>query len=311
MILDNSLPSFLSGMLDEKCVTIYLFHGVIESSDNKVRNYTGKHIELDLFHSCLSVLKKNGNALSMEQIYDHLTNKIAFPKNSYAVTFDDGFENNYSIALPALTEIGIPATIYISTDFINSNTMSWADRMEHLVEQSRENSVRLPFCTETYPMNTAKDRIALLKDLRKHVKTTPDCDVNDLIAELGELLKCDLIFHSDHPLDKKMNWDQVIHAAGNDLITIGGHSHTHPILSFLGEQELEFEISMSVRSMKEKASIEPNHYSYPEGLAHCFNNNVINKLKSYGVKCCPTAIYGNNSIHEDPFHLKRILIMND
>ena len=59
---------------------------------------------------------------------------------------------------------------------------------------------------------------------------------------------------------------------------------------------------------KKKADIDTIHYSYPEGLKHCYSQNVIYELKKRGVLCYSTAISGLNNITDDLFHLKRVMI---
>ena len=74
------------------------------------------------------------------------------------------------------------------------------------------------------------------------------------------------------------------------------------------ETPLSYELDTSMKLLKDKADIVPRHYSYPEGLKHCYSQNVIKELKKRGVLCCPTAIEGVNFIADDLFHLKRIMI---
>ena len=97
-------------------------------------------------------------------------------------------------------------------------------------------------------------------------------------------------------------------ATGCDLMNIGGHSHTHAILSFLSPAALNNEINTSLRLLQDKAGVASTHYSYPEGLAHCYSDAVISELKKFGVQCCPTAIDGVNRPGIDPFHLNRIMV---
>jgi len=179
-----------------------------------------------------------------------------------------------------------------------------------LIDKTTVSTVKLPWDDSAHSLLTSEDKINVLKSLRNYVKSTPSCDVNELIYKIAESVQCEPVCASDSPLDLKMNWEQIAKANDHPLITIGGHSHTHPILSFLNDHDLEFEISTSVITMRENAGISADHYSYPEGMKHCFNEKVIAKLKEYGVKCCPTAMAGVNSCHEDPFHLKRILVIN-
>ena len=88
---------------------IFLFHGVIKKNLFSVRNYNNKHILEKKFIKILSFLKKNGNALSIDELCNRIRNNIDLPKNTYLITFDDGFENNYSIASSILKHFKIPA----------------------------------------------------------------------------------------------------------------------------------------------------------------------------------------------------------
>jgi len=308
--LDGSLPELMTGMLDRRNLTVFLFHGVIKRNESDVRNYNGKHITQDLFHRCMQTLAGKGVSLSMDEVCDYLKDGSDFPANSYAVTFDDGFENNISIAAPILEELKIPATIYITTDFIDSNTMSWADRLDYMIDQTREKTMILPWEDSAIPIRENAEKIEALKLMRAYIKSTPGLNLEQLINEIAVTLKTEPVSNSDDPLDLKMSWEQVRQAVNNELLIIGGHSHTHPILSFLDDSELEYEIQTSVEMMYEKGRVKPDHYSYPEGLSHCFNSRVINNLKGYGVRCCPTAISGNNSSGTNPFYIRREMIIN-
>ena len=73
---------------------------------------------------------ENWNSIIYGSSFVPHENETPFPKNSFALTFDDGFENNMSIAAPILTDYKVPATIYVTTNFIENNEMSWIDKIE-------------------------------------------------------------------------------------------------------------------------------------------------------------------------------------
>ena len=100
---------------------IFLFHGVIKKKKFKIRNYNNKHLLENYFYKIIKNLKDNGKALSMDEIIFIKKNKQKFPKKSFAVTFDDGFENNYNVAAPILDDLNIPATFYFSTNCIKKS----------------------------------------------------------------------------------------------------------------------------------------------------------------------------------------------
>ena len=116
-------------------LAVFLFHGVVRQSRYAVRNYTGKHMERDRFCRIIEGLKNAGSALSMDDVVDHCQSGRPFPRRAFAMTFDDGFENNVSIAASILKELSVPASFYITSSFVEHNAMSWIDRIEHSLEE--------------------------------------------------------------------------------------------------------------------------------------------------------------------------------
>ena len=308
MKFDANLSENLASRLANNSVAIFLFHGVIRKQKDPVRNYTGKHIGADLFAECMNALLKKGNPLSMEDIRLMSEENLPFPSNSFAVTFDDGFENNISVAAPILHDLNIPSTIYVTSKFVDENGMSWIDRIEYAVQDTELKTIAAEWINTDFKIDDAEQKISFLRNIRQYVKNTPECDPNQFADALCVRLGKSGKLATEDQLDLKMTWDQVRDANASDLITIGGHSHSHPILSFLSQEQLKAELDISLNMLLERANVAPTHYSYPEGLSHCFSENVIKELKNRGVKCCPTAIDGINRVGVDPFHLKRIMV---
>ena len=93
-----------------------------------------------------------------------------------------------------------------------------------------------------------------------------------------------------------------------ELITIGGHSHTHQILSYLDDQALNFEIFTSIEMLQQNICRKLHHFSYPEGLSQHFSQRCIDVLRAAGILICPSAIPGVNDNHTDLFHINRISV---
>lgn len=298
------IENYISKLSSDKIV-IFLLHGVIKKEFYSVRNYNKKHIFESDFYHLIKDLKNNGNAVSMN---DFITRK-AIPKNAYVITFDDGFENNYSVAVPILKEFETPATFYITSSFINENKMSWIDQVDYAIEQTEKNEIN--FMERNFSLNSDEDKIIFLEYVRQNYKGNrsffleKERYVND-IFEQTKVPFCDTL-HT--PIDLKMSWDQVYQISQDKLFTIGGHTHTHPIMSYLDDEDLSEEIELNIQFLKEKCLLDVDHFSYPEGLDFCFNEKVIHKLKEAGIKCCPTAIDGENHIHDNLFYLKRVPVI--
>ena len=295
-----------SDHLRKEGVAIFLFHGVIREQRFAVRNYTGKHLLRERFVSVLEDLHHHGTAVSLEEIVAAQRGK-PLPERAFAVTFDDGFENNYSVAAPILSGLEIPATFYVTTGFIESNDSSWIDRIEYAVEGKGQFQLALPFREGGRRYATREEKVGLLEEIRRFVKNDPTVDpyafAQDICRQLGVTAMA-----PEPDLDQKMSWDQIRVLSQNGLFLIGGHGHTHRILAYLDSKALEEEIVQSLTKLRRQLGSPVEHYSYPEGLSHCYSDRVIRLLRDHGIFCAVTAEEGINRPGDDLFRLKRIMV---
>lgn len=292
--------------LSSREVAIYLFHGVTYPNECVVRNYTRKHLDVDYFSSVVRRLKAHGTPVSMEDIRLHYEDGKPLPPKAFAITFDDGFENNLTVAAPVLLEQKVPATFYVTTGLVDSNLMAWIDRIEYAVEFRPRGALKLPWGERVF--QGAEGRKELLTEIRTHVKRDSSIDSDGLASDIQQQLGVPVTHMNDHPLDRKLNWHQVKTLANEPSFIVAGHSHTHRILEHLPDAELEWEIDTSLKLLEEKAGVRSVHYSYPEGLSFCYSDRVIGVLKQRGIRCCPSAEDGTNGSVADLFHLKRIMV---
>jgi peptidoglycan/xylan/chitin deacetylase (PgdA/CDA1 family) len=290
-------------------LSIFLFHGVVESLKHEVRNYNRKHLTKDYFYNKIKELKGQGTPLSMDQVINCYQSGEEYPPRAFVVSFDDGFENNYSVAAPVLKDLNVPAIFYITTDFIENNSMSWIDRIELCIENTTVSKIHLPWHPGEVEMKDNAGKIVILEEIRRHVKSDPSIDVENLIENIFDQCRLASVKSSDDALDLKMSWDQAKRLADDEDYIIGGHSHYHSILSFLSPVDLQNEIDLSLLLLEEKLAYKTVHYSYPEGLEHCYSQAVIQVLQHKGIVCCPSAVEGYNSLADDLFNLKRIMVV--
>ena len=304
------IDRYVSRLSDDNLMML-LLHGVIREQTDLVRNYNRKHILESEFHDLMVALKKKGTPLDIDEFIDIQSQDKSLPSGSFVVTFDDGFENNYSVAAPILKALDIPAIIYVTTKFIDDNLMSWIDQVDLAVQTTERKILNLSFVDYPVDISSVEAKIQFLNFIRTTAKGDRNF-FNRIDLVIDEICTvCDLprIKSADGPLDKKMNWAQVRELAHGGLIKIGGHTHTHPVMSYLSDQGLEDEVSICLSKIDQGAAQKTTHFCYPEGLAHCYNDKVIDCLKEHNVVCSPTAIDGVNPVNTDLFHLRRVFII--
>jgi len=99
--------------------TILMYHMVSKAESTKEARYSCLP---DLFHSQMKVLASSGTQfITLKDIESFYIDNTPLPDSAVAITFDDGFMDNYDNAFPVLCEYEIPATIFLTTGLINKS----------------------------------------------------------------------------------------------------------------------------------------------------------------------------------------------
>jgi len=289
-------------------LTILLYHGVTNIQSRGIENIQGKHIQALDFAMQMEYLRKHCHVLSLDEFLEIKKGGDTLPPKSTIVSFDDGFRNNYSIAAPILEEHQIPAVFYISSGVVSTDIMFWVDILEDAINLSAKSTINVKLDKEVeFSIRNNREKLQALARIKGYCKTATAVEKDRIIQETQEAAGVVAkVCHSDNY--QKITWKELKEMHENSLFTIGGHALYHNILSSLEASLLKKEIRASLDLLEINLQSPITHYSYPEGQAYHYNQEVINQLKENGIVCSPSAICGMNSITEDPFHLKRIMV---
>lgn len=287
---------------------ILLYHGVYDCNLKGIENYSGKHISKSNFISQLKLLKeKNFTFLSFDEIIQITKSKKQFPKNSVAISFDDGFANNYDIACPILDDYKIPAIFYVCSGLIGKDDLFWVDKIEACINNSNKNKIELSLDKlYSFVLNDNKNKIQANEKIKKFCKKSKTNIRDNILDELQVItdITPNNLMSENY---KIMNWDQLAQINDNALFTIGGHNLYHDTFTNIEPTKIQNEIFETIKLLEDNLRTKTKHYSYPEGQLADYNERVISELKNQGIECCPSAIYGFNTNILDLFNLKRIM----
>ena len=286
MIIKNL--SKLKKSLNSSDLSIYLFHGVIKDKikSNSIRNYNFKHIDQNKFEKYIKFLSNNGNAITLNDILDKNQNY----KNKYIITFDDGFYNNYKYALPILKKYNVPHIIYLTTNYVDKNLISWIDRIDIAIDRCKKKYLYSNLFKKKFKISTKKNKILFLNFIRKYSKSLKKIDLNKFSEILLKDLKLFAPITSKSDIDRKLNWKHVIKMSKNNLTYFGGHSHNHNVLGHLSQSQYKKKKKKSISFISKKGNLKIKHYSYPEGFETSFNDKIINLLKKNKIQTAVTTL---------------------
>lgn len=220
------------------------------------------------------------------------------------LTFDDGYLDFYEIAYPLLVKYEVPATFYVCTGFINKELWMWYDKIEYLLESTQQQHLAIAIEDKQYSWQLGSRQLNHICtiELQSALKTVSTEKVESYIHALGLLLEVEV---PDIPPHKyaACDWEH-LRAMDNGLINIGGHSHTHPILTNCTEQQIQFELNHCTELLKSELNSPIEHFCYPNGQATDFSEGIIKQLKALGYSSAVTAFTDGHN-EKDVFKLRR------
>ncbi len=304
--MDNNFSTVLENT--KKNLVILLYHGVTGLKNNGIHNLQGKHISDKVFRDQMEYIKLNCYPISIEdwiQIRDYPKD---IPDNPVIVTFDDGYENNFSKACPILEELKLPSVFFVSSGLIGTDKMFWVDILEDSINRSNLKEIEVTLSIKkNFDISSVKTKFQSLKEIKRWCKNENNHEKERVVKEIINVTQVEPnnLINENY---KILNWDQVIEMDRNNLFTIGCHGLNHSILTSLTTKELEFDVKESIRIINDQLGKPTTFYSYPEGQINHFNQKVIGVLKNHGIKCSPSAVQGLNEFEDDLFFLKRLMV---
>jgi peptidoglycan/xylan/chitin deacetylase (PgdA/CDA1 family) len=216
-----------------------------------------------------------------------------WPPNALAVTVDDGYRDFYQVAYPVFREYGIPATVYLVSDFLDGREWLWLDRVRWMflhspkIPGTREQRLRAALAAnEKAKRLPNQDRLAWLRALPGEMGVEPPEACPEQYAP--------------------MTWEQVREAAAHG-IDFGGHTRSHPVLSMLsGEPELTAEIAGSKRRIEEQLGKPVEHFCYPNGSLSDFTDAAVKVVRAANFRTATTTVPGLVLPAADAFRLSRL-----
>ncbi len=287
---------------------IIMYHGLTDQ-DDQLENYHGKHLHIQTFKKHLEYLKKYYSIIPLDTFVEHVLTKTTLPKNAVVLTFDDGYESNFTLGFPLLKEFNAPATIFLTTDFIEQKQFIWPNRIEYAILTTRHSSLRMPIKNEelVFDLNSDEAKKKAINDIKILLKSLDHTQRLEFVDEMEKSLEQKLMFNETTPLTHRaLSWPQIQEMSQSNLITFGAHTCSHPILALCTSELMDKEITTPKKIIEEKLNKNCPLFCYPYGGEDSFNEQTKKCVQEAGFCCALTTITGTNDALTDLFTLKRL-----
>lgn len=264
------------------------------------------------FATQMRELKRQFRVLSVQSAIAEIKEKGALTAATAAVTFDDGFLSTYTLAYPILSELSIPATVYLPTDWINRKMTPWWLKLHQIIDQAELPSVppdsieKLLEHKFKWKLNGAKestDKKSILQEqLEPFFRDLPDKLLNEQLDRLRDLL-------CNHPLPasglaEPMSWEMIREMADNG-IEFGAHTCSHLNLRHATLAEAETEMAGSKAEIERQLGRSLSGFAYPYGADSDSYQELVAILEQIGFEYAVTTVYGNNDHQTNRYLMRR------
>lgn len=267
---------------------ILMLHRVVgEKSECLDQHLTVTEAYLD---ETLAALRRLGVKLvSMPDIAAALSGERTLGGRAVALTFDDGYRDNLTRALPILEKHQAPATIYVVSGAPDRDMDVWHLRLERLIRESSSLSLKALGLDETLHLTSFADKktaYARLTDLAFR-------DMPRFKAFLLDLLPFSRLTDAALMDEMYLSWKELKTLADHQLITIGAHTVSHPILAALSEDEALGEMTRGRARIRQELDRPADHFAYPYGRRGECDSREFRLARQAGFTTAVTTRYGS------------------
>ncbi|MCQ8103096.1 polysaccharide deacetylase family protein [Methylomonas sp. SURF-2] len=246
------LASFASGIGKRKKLLIMIYHRVLDEPDFMRPG----EVDKEKFTWQMELLAKHFNVLPLPEALERMQSDT-LPSRAVCITFDDGYADNYTNALPILQQFNLKATFFIASGFLDGGRM-WNDTV---IESVRNLSTPI--------LDLAQQGLGVFEIANETQKSLAAQQIIQKIkhldfAERAHYVEAIAVKSENLPEDLMMTSEQVkkLHISGME---IGGHTVNHPILAKLDDEIAKWEIGENKKFLENLLGIELRCFAYPNG----------------------------------------------
>jgi peptidoglycan/xylan/chitin deacetylase (PgdA/CDA1 family) len=219
------------------------------------------------------------------------------------VTLDDGYRCVYENVYPILKELTIPALVFLPTQVIDEGGLVWTDAVSWAAKHTPKDTVRFAWLKpQQWSLIEVSSRYQLASACKAYFKSIADVQRRELLDEYLDTLG---VSHTIKAVERQMlTWDEV--RATLHLITYGGHTHSHPIMSQVTAEELEREIRMCKERITAETGQSLRYFAYPNGCQEDFNTLCERLLQKHGFELAYSTVEGINNADVNRMQLRRV-----
>ena len=222
--------------------------------------------------------------VTLEEGLDRLGDPRAAP--FCVVTADDGFRDNIDFALPVLRRHNAPLTLFVASGFADRSASLWWVDLEDAVARLDEIAFAGPEGPRRFETVTPEQKVAVFEKVYWLLRRGPEERLRAVIAELAKRAG---IASADTVETLCLDWDGIVAASRDPLVTIGVHTVNHFMLAKQDEATIRDELTRSRRQIEDRIGKAAPDLAYPVGDNSAAGPREFALARELGYRCALTT----------------------
>ncbi len=275
-------------------LAVLLYHRVLERPDP----LRPGEPDLARFTWQMETLARLCNVLPLGEAVQRLRSGT-LPPRAVAITFDDGYADNLTVALPVLQRFGLPATVFVASGFLDGGIM-WNDLVLESLARAQGTVDLDPVGLGKVDLTDDAARLDAARRVLQAIKYLPmDERLEKARALAGHL-------GIEPPGDLMLTTEQ-LRTLAHAGVEIGAHTVHHPILAVLDEETARAEIAEGRKDLEARLDRPVTLFAYPNGRpGQDYTPAHVKMLREMDFQAAFTTHWAVNARDSDPFQLARI-----
>lgn len=268
----------------------------------------GKHLRRQMLY-----LKRYYRICHLEHALDELS-KPSNGQSPYdrrtllALTFDDGYHDNYTDGFALACEMQVPFTVFLIPEYIECGSRFWWNEPYHLLAHSKVNEVVIDGCT--YALRTADGRKAFIQATLERLRSASSIAEREaFLVMLRKTLAVSTAPLAEEKPTLPLTWQEICAMEQSGWVSFGGHTMHHPVLSYLADPgEVLSEVKVCRDVLEQKLGHAVRIFAYPYGKREHIGENGLQAVRKAGYTWAVTTIHGSNTTRSERLLLRRIVV---
>lgn len=285
--------------LNREKTMVLAFHDVYAGAHDPLRNFDGMHVRVEHFERQMRYLAAHYEIVTLDQLLEPRAGRGGKPLA--AITIDDGYRNTFLYAFPVLRRLGLPATVFIVTDFLLRGRVPWWDRLRAMVAATTRPAVRvlLHGSERWVSLETVEDRKAGLREVARELQGLPPERREAMLRNLAADLSVD---ERGIKTYEALSVDDLREMVDGG-ISVGSHGCSHDSFLHLTREQVREQLFESRRVLESVTGCAITWLAYPYGD---FSRVVVEAAIEAGYRGAVTTVEGLNHGTPDPYAIRRI-----